>query len=162
MTAQPTTTPDPVRAVFRRALRDVLVLTVVVTAVGTVVGGVLLGAPGVWGGVVGGLIALLTAGATPVTMLRTAGAPLLTAMLAMVAAWVAKSLVVICSVALLRGSEWFDARVLFGVAAAALLGSVLVDARAVQGGRVPYVTPAPAPADGDPAASPDLSPPTQT
>ncbi len=135
------TTSDPVREVFRRALRDVLVLTAVVTVLGTVIGGVAVGAAGVWGGVVGGVLALLAAAATPVTMLRTAGASLMTAMLAVMAAWVAKSAVVIAAVALLRGSDWFDARVLFWVAAAGLLGSVLVDGRAVQGGRVPYVTP---------------------
>lgn len=149
------TTSDPVREVFRRALRDVLVLTAVVTVLGTVIGGIAVGAPGVWGGLVGGLIALLAAAATPVTMLRTAGAPLLTAMLAVMAAWVAKSAVVIAAVALLRGSDWFDARVLFWVAAAGLLGSVLVDGRAVQGGRVPYVTPAEAGTPDETADSAD-------
>ncbi len=156
---------DPVREVFRRALRDVLVLTAVVTVLGTVVGGLVAGAPGAWGGVVGGAIALAAAAATPVTMLKTAGAPLMTAMLAVMGAWVVKSAVVIAAVALLRGSDWFDAPVLFWVAAAGLLGSVLVDGRAVQNGRVPYVTSeaapraseAPSASDSSGSAGPDES-----
>lgn len=146
-------TTDPVREVFRTAVRDVLVLVAAVTVIGTVLGGVLVGPAGVWGGLVGGAIALLAAAATPVTMLRTAGAPLTTAMAAVVGGWLLKTVVVLIAVVVLRDSEALDHRVFFGVVAAGLLGSVLVDGRAVLRGRVPYVSPAVEPgggADADP------------
>jgi len=155
MTTEPGTTAasDPVQGVFRTAVRDVLVLVGVVTVVGTVLGGVIAGGPGVWGGLVGGIIALLAGAATPVTMLRTAGLPLTTAMAAVVAGWLTKTFVVLVAVVVLRDSAALDHRVFFGVVAAGLLGSVVVDGRAVLRGRVPYVTPAPLLAADD--AEPD-------
>ena len=40
-------------AVFRRALRDVLVLLAVLLVLGIVVGGLVAGLPGVWGALIG-------------------------------------------------------------------------------------------------------------
>lgn len=156
MRAEPGTTAptDPVRDVFRSAVRDVVVLVLAVTVVGTVVGGVVAGGPGVWGGLVGGVIALLFGVATPVTMLRTAESPLSTAMAAVVAGWLGKTFVLLVAVVMLRDSDALNHPVFFCVVAAGLLGSVVVDGRAVLRGRVPYVTPAPRPSADD-AASPD-------
>lgn len=137
--------PDPVREVFRTAVRDVLVLTAALTVVGAVVGALVSGAPGLWGGLVGGLVVLVAAATTPVTMLRTAGAPLTTAMAAAAAGWFVKTAIVLVAVLVLRGTDVLDKRVLALVVVVGLLGSVVLDGRAVQRGRVPYVTPA---ADG--------------
>lgn len=132
---------EPLRWVFRTALRDVLVLTAVVTVLGTVLGGVLVGASGTWAGLVGGLVVLLVAGTTPLTMLRTAAASLTTAMAAVVGAWLVKTVIVLVAVIALRGSDVVDRRVLVGVVVVGLVCSVVTDARAVQAGRVPYVDP---------------------
>jgi hypothetical protein len=133
---------EPLRGVFRTALRDVLVLTAAVTVLGTVLGGVLVGTSGTLAGLVGGAVVLLVAGTTPLTMLRTAAASLTTAMAAVVGAWLVKTVIVLVAVVALRGSDAVDRRVFAWVVVTGLVCSVVTDARAVQAGRVPYVDPA--------------------
>lgn len=133
----------PLRAVFRTAVRDVVVLTVVATVLGAVLGGFLVGERGVWGGVLGGAVALLVAGATPVTMLLTARSSLTVAMAAVAGGWLVKTVIVLIAVVLLTDADVVDGRVFAAVVVVGLLGSVAVDARAVAAGRVPYVDPAP-------------------
>ena len=134
-----------VRAVFLRALRDMLVLVAVLAVVGSVVGALVADPPsaGIWGAVIGVLIAVVFSGATVVSMLVTANAPVTKTAAVIMGGWVVKMGVLIATLSVLRGQDFYDRRVLVAVLVAGVLGSAFLDYRAVARGRVPYTSPAP-------------------
>jgi hypothetical protein len=134
-------TQDAARAVFRRALRDTLVLLGVLAVVGVGVGALVAGLPGVWGALIAVGLALVFSGTTVVAMLRTLDASPNTMAAVVMGTWLAKVLVVIVVLALVRDLEFYSRGVLAGVLALGVIGSALLDLRAVNGGRVPYVEP---------------------
>ena len=136
---------DPARAVFRTALRDMLVLLAVLLVLGVGLGYLLAGLPGVWGALIGVGLALLFSGTTVVSMLITSGKPATTMAAVVMGAWLGKIVVLIAVLALIRGEDFYHRGVLAAVLFAGVIGSALLDLRAVKVGRVPYVTPA---ADG--------------
>lgn len=147
MTTTPETAPRPgdspeAAAVFRRALRDMVVLVVGVAVLGSLVGYLVAGLPGVWGALIGAGIALVFSGATTLSMLKTSGTAPGTMMAVIMGTWLGKLAVVIVLLAVLRGMDFYDRYVLAVVVAVAVIGSALLDYRAVAHGRVPYVTPA--------------------
>lgn len=133
--------PDPVRDVFARALRDMLVLVGVLTVVGIGVGALVGGVPGVWGAVIGVGIALVFSGSTVLAMLATAGSSITAASGALVGTWIAKMLVLVVVLAILRDQDFYHRGVFVVVVLVGVLGSVLLDYRAVARGRVPYIEP---------------------
>jgi hypothetical protein len=140
---------DPARAVFRTALRDMLLLLAVLLVLGVGLGYLLAGLPGVWGALIGVGLALLFSGTTVVSMLLTAHSPATTMAAVVMGAWLGKIVVLIAVLALLRGEDFYHRGVLAAVLFAGVIGSALLDLRAVRAGRVPYVTPSgdgPAPA----------------
>lgn len=144
-----TTAPEPTRpgdspevsAVFRRALRDGAVLVGGVTVLGVGIGALVAGMPGVWGALIGAAIALVFSAATTLSMLRTSHASPGTMMAVVMGTWLGKLIVVIAVLAVLRGMDFYDRYVLAVVVAVAVIGSALLDYRAVARGHVPYVTP---------------------
>jgi hypothetical protein len=144
----PAPTPRPagdspeVHAVFRRALRDMVVLVAGVTVLGVGIGYLVAGLPGVWGALIGAGIALLFSGTTTLSMLKTSDAAPGRMMAVIMGTWLGKLVVVIVLLAVLRGLDFYDRYVLAVVVAVAVIGSALLDYRAVARGRVPYVSPA--------------------
>lgn len=132
---------DPTRAVFRRALRDVLLFTGSLAVVGSVLGWWVAGAPGAWSGLLGAAVSLLVAGTTVATMLLTAGTDLARAGAVALAAWVVKALILIGAFIALRGSDLVDRPYFSVIVVVGVLGSLALDYRAVARGRVPYVDP---------------------
>lgn len=142
-TSDPTrrSTHDPVHALFRTALRDMLVLLAVLAALGIGVGFMVAGSPGVWGALIGVGLALVFSGTTVVSMLRTAGsAPTKTAAVVM-GAWIGKVVVLIAVLTVLRDQDFYDRGVLAVVLFAGVIGSALLDLRAVRAAHIPYVAP---------------------
>ena len=135
--------PDPVRAVFRTALRDMLLLLAVLGVLGVVVGALVAGLPGVWGALLGLGVTVVFSGTTVVSMLATAHASPATTGSVIMGAWLAKMIVVIGLFAVLRELDFYHHTVFGVVLLAGVLGSALLDYRAVSRGRVPYVQPAP-------------------
>lgn len=135
--------PDPTAAVFRRALRDTVVLLVALTVLGVGVGALVAGLPGVWGALIGVGLALVFSGTTVVAMLRTLHSPPHTMAAVVMGTWLAKVLVVVVVLALLRDHDFYARGVLAAVLALGVVGAAVLDFRAVQGGRVPYVEPQP-------------------
>lgn len=133
--------PAPAEAVFRRALRDTMLLLVALTVLGVLVGVLVAGLPGVWGALIGVGLAAVFSGTTVVAMLRTTRATPQVMAGVVMGSWLAKVLVVIVALALLRGLDFYSAPVLAGVLALGAIGSALLDYRAVSTGRVPYVEP---------------------
>ena len=132
---------DPLRGVFRQALRDVLLFTGGLVVVGSGVGWLVAGVPGLWAGILGGAVSLLVAGTTVATMLLTAGADLARVGAVALAAWVAKAAILIGAFVALRGTDLVDRPLFALVVVAGVLGSLALDYRAVARGRVPYVDP---------------------
>lgn len=132
---------DPVRGVFRRALRDMLVLVGVVAVLGIGIGALVAPTPaeGIWGAAIGVCVALVFSGTTVLSMLWTAGSSATTTGAVVLGAWLAKMIVLVALFAVLDDHDFYDRGVLVGVVLVAVLGSVLLDYRAVSRGRVPYV-----------------------
>lgn len=161
-TPEPTTAPTArtgdspeVHAVFRRALRDGIVLVAGVTVLGVVIGYLVAGLPGVWGALIGAGIAVLFSGATTLSMMRTSNTAPGRMMAVVMGTWLGKLVVVIVLLAVLRGMDFYDRYVLAVVVAVAVIGSALLDYRAVAQGRVPYVSPASAGTNVPNADDPD-------
>lgn len=132
---------EPVRAVFRRALRDMIVLLAVLTVVGTAVGYAVAGPAGVWGALIGVGVTLVFSGTTVVTMLRTTDASVTTTGAVVLGGWLVKMVVLIAVFVALRGLTFYDRTVFVTVVLVGVLGAVLLDYRAVVRGRVPYTRP---------------------
>lgn len=141
-----TETGTAVDAVFRRALRDTLLFLGALTVLGVGLGALVAGPPGVWGALIGVGFALVFCGTTIVVMQRTAHAAPQAMAIAVMGSWLAKLVVVMVALALLRGQTFYDRVVLLVVVAVGTIGSALLDYRAVAAGHVPYVEPAQAPA----------------
>lgn len=144
MTQTPAPTPasaDPVRAVLSRALRDMLVLVGVLAVVGTAVGAVVAGLPGVWGAAIGIAVTLVFSGTTVVSVLRTTQSSVTTTGAVILGAWLLKMIVLVVLFAVLDDLDFYHRGVMVTVLLVGVLGSVLLDYRAVTRGRVPYVQP---------------------
>ena len=136
-------TADEVRRMLRRAMRDVVVLTAAVTLIGAAVGWLVAGGPGVWGGLIGGGVAMAVAVTTVAVMLATADAPVATSGAVALGAWVLKAVVLLVAFVALRSTDLVDRAVFAVVIVVGMLGSLVVDLRAVLGARVPNVEPDP-------------------
>ena len=82
-------------AVFRRALRDVVILLAVLLVLGLVVGGLLAKVPGVWGALIGWALAAVFSTTTIVAMIRTARSTPAAMAGVVMGTWLAKVLVVV-------------------------------------------------------------------
>ncbi|MET3975776.1 hypothetical protein [Cellulosimicrobium sp. 4261] len=131
-----------VRAVFRTALRDVLVLLGALTVLGVAVGALVAGLPGVWGALLGVGVALIFSATTVWTMLRTVDSSPTTTAAIVMASWLGKMVVLVAVLVVLRGMDFYDRWVFAGVLLVGVMGSAALDYRAVSRGRIPYVDPA--------------------
>lgn len=132
---------SPADAVFRRALRDMLVLLAALTVLGVSVGALVAGRTGVWGALIGVALALVFSGTTVVSMLVTARSSLQKLAAVVMGAWLGKVAVVIVVLALIQDLDFYDKPVLAIVLLVGVVGSAFLDYRAVSRGRVPYVEP---------------------
>lgn len=134
----PTPPPTASTAVLRQALSDMLVLLGILAVVGVGVGYLVDGLAGVWGALLGVGIALIFSGTTVVSVLKTANSEPTMMMAVIMGAWLAKLVVVIVVLVILRQYDFYNPMMLFLVSVAGVIGSAVLDARAVQRGRVGY------------------------
>ncbi|MHA7134623.1 hypothetical protein [Oerskovia turbata] len=132
---------DAVSAVFSRALRDTLVLLGGLTVLGVGLGALLAGVAGVWGALMGVAIALVFSGTTIVAMARTARSTPTTTAAVVLGSWLVKIVLLGIVLAVLRNYEFYDRIVFAVVLLVGVIGSALLDYRAVDRGRIPYVSP---------------------
>ena len=132
---------DPVCAVFRTALRDMLLLLAALAVLGVGVGALVAGRPGVWGALLGVAMTLVFSGTTIVSMLVTARSSAATTGAVIVGTWLVKMIVLIGALVALRPLGFYDRMVLGVVLLVGVLGAALLDYRAVRRGRVPYTEP---------------------
>ena len=134
-------TDAAVHAVFRRALRDMLVLVAVLAVLGVGIGVLVAGSAGAWGALIGVAVALVFSGTTVVSMLLTARSTPTTTGAVVLGAWLGKMIVLIAVLTVLQDRTFYDRPVLVVVLLVGVLGSVVLDYRAVVRGRVPYTDP---------------------
>ncbi|MFE5310937.1 hypothetical protein [Isoptericola sp. NPDC056573] len=132
---------DAERRVLRTALRDTLLLVGVLVVLGGGIGLLVAGLPGLWGALVGAAIAAFFCATTIWSMMRTVGSSPARMAAFVMGAWVAKIVVLIVVLALLQGATFYAPWVLIAVLGVGAIGSALLDYRAVNSGRVPYVQP---------------------
>ncbi|MFI2105488.1 hypothetical protein ACH436_19505 [Isoptericola sp. NPDC019693] len=132
---------DAERRVLRTALRDTLLLVGALVVLGGGIGFLVAGVPGLWGALVGAAIAAFFCATTIWSMMRTVGSSPARMAAFVMGAWVAKIVVLIVVLALLQGRTFYDPWVLIAVLGVGAIGSALLDYRAVNRGRVPYVQP---------------------
>jgi len=132
---------DAERRVLRAALRDTLLLVGALVVLGGGIGLLVAGLPGLWGALVGAGIAAFFCATTIWSMMTTVGSSPARMAAFVMGAWVAKIVVLIVVLALLKGATFYDPWVLIAVLAVGAIGSALLDYRAVNAGRVPYVQP---------------------
>ena len=133
--------PDPAREVFRASLRFTGWLLLGLSVLGLGAGYAFAQGRGVWAALMGVGIAALFSGTTIVSMLRTTQSSPTTMAAVVLGAWLGKIIVLMVVLATIADRDFYD-RVVFGVVLfAGVVGSALLDYRAVAGGRVPYVTP---------------------
>jgi hypothetical protein len=140
--AEPAWTPA-VQAVFRRALRDMLVLVAVLAVLGVGIGVLVAGSAGAWGALIGVAVALVFSGTTVLSMLLTVRSSPTTTGAVVLGAWLAKMVVLIAVLVVLQDRTFYDRPVMVAVLLLGVLGSVVLDFRAVTRGRVPYTDPGP-------------------
>jgi urea transporter len=126
---------------FRRALRDTLLLLGVLVVLGTLVGWLVAGLPGVWGALIGVGLAGVFCTTTVIAVQRTLHSPPATMAAVVMGTWLAKLVVVVVVLAVLRPMDFYSAPVLGAVLAVGAVGSLALDARAMSRARVPYVEP---------------------
>lgn len=142
-----TETSRATRNMYEVILRQLIVLVAVLVVGGAVVGHLLAGAPGVWGALMGaGIAALFTVG-TVVTMMLTADRPVHVMSAAGVGGWIIKMFLLFVVLVLVKDRDFYDPQVFFVVLALAVLGSLVIEMRALLRARIPTVEPAPR--DGD-------------
>lgn len=95
-------------------------------------------------------LALVFSGTTVVAMLRTVHSSPSTMAAVVMGTWLAKVLVVIVVLALIRDLDFYSKPALAGVLLVGVLGSAYLDYRAVYSARLPYVEPGGAPSTPDP------------
>jgi len=130
--------------VFRTSLRTMLWLLGGLLVLGVPIGWLVAGSAGVWGALIGVGLALVFSGTTIVAMLRTAHSNAQVMAAVVMGTWLAKVIVVIVVLAILRDQDFYSRQVLAVVLLVGVLGSAYLDYRAVTRARIPY---------GDPSAS---------
>ncbi|PFG43984.1 hypothetical protein ATJ88_2700 [Isoptericola jiangsuensis] len=129
------------RAMLRRAMRSTLLLVGALVVVGGAVGLLVAGTAGLWGALVGAGLAAFFCATTIWSMQRSVGkSPTVMAGLVM-GTWMAKIVVLLVVLVVLRGADFYDPYVLFVVLAVGAIGSALLDYQAVRDSRMPYVQP---------------------
>jgi hypothetical protein len=86
-------------------------------------------------------VALLCSPTTVWALLRTVDASPTTTAAVVMGSWLAKMVVLIVILVVLRGMDFYDRWVFAGVLLVGVIGSAVLDYRAVSRGRIPYVEP---------------------
>ena len=138
-TGKPSITPDAAQGAFHRALRFLLWLVGGLAVVGGVVGFLVDGWGGLASAAVGVVLTLFFSGTTVLSVQRTAGQNPGRMVMVIMGAWMVKMLVVFVALAVMSRMDWVQPMVLGLVLAVGVVGSALLDYRAVAGARMPYV-----------------------
>jgi len=146
---QPTSTP-----VLKSALRWGGLLALAIAVVACVLGGIFAGWPGVVGALIGTAMAVVFLGITAGSILfanRFIGSDLFVGIFfgTVLGSWLVKFVIFIVLALVLKSQPWLNPTVLFLSLIAGVLGSLAVDVIVALKSRVPYVSDASLPRQGD-------------
>nr|NLD41011.1 hypothetical protein [Actinomycetales bacterium] len=134
-------TANATRAMFNAMLRWLLVLLAVLLVGGTGIGWLTAGMPGVWAALLGSGLAAAFTLTTVVLGLVTSDKPVWAASGAILGGWLAKVVILFAVLIAVRGQDFYNRYVLFGVVVAAILGSTAIEVREAMRARIPYTVP---------------------
>lgn len=140
-TAPARASDEAVRAVLRRALRDMLLLVGVLLVLGGGLGLATSGLKGLWGALLGVAVTLVFSGTTVLSMLRTVGTSVTTTGAVILGTWLVKMVVLVAAFVLLDGQDFYQRDLFVGTLLVGVLGSLYLDYLAATRGRVPYTEP---------------------
>lgn len=127
------------RMAYQRALHWIGILVGVLAVGGIIIGWLVAGLPGVWGALIGVALAGLCCAATVWSVAHTIGAESTTIMASVLGTWLVKLVLIIATLAFLRGRNFYNPYVLFGVLAVGVIGAVVIEAYCVHRSRMTYV-----------------------
>lgn len=127
------------RRAYQRALRWIGLLVAALAVGGTAIGWFAAGLPGVWGALIGVALAGLCCAATVWSVAHTIGADTTSIMTTVLGTWLVKLVLIIVALAFLRGREFYNPYVLFGVLALGVIGAVIIESYCVHRSRMTYV-----------------------
>jgi len=134
--------PDPMRQIFVRVLRELLLATAVIAVLGVGIGYLVAGGAGVAGALLGVVVALIFCGTTALSMLVSLHRPLTVLAAVILGAWLVKMLVLVVLLAAIQDLTFYDKYVFAGVLFAVVITSMAIDVRAVVKARIPNAGPA--------------------
>lgn len=140
-TAKPSATRGP-RALtvpMHRILRTGAIAAAISLPVAAVIGYLVAGVPGVWGALIGMGLAVVFLAVTVLVGLATAHTDAAMLGFAVLGSWLAKIIVLIVVLALLRGKDFYAPGVLFVALLVGIAGTLLIEWRVVSTTKVPYV-----------------------
>lgn len=129
------------KEIFQSSMRALLWLLGGLTILGVVVGYLVGGLPGIWGALLGVGVALVFSGTTIWSMLHTADKSPNYTMAVVLGAWIGKMFFFVIILAVLGQFDFYHRVVFAVVILLGVIGSALLDMRAVTKARQPYVTP---------------------
>lgn len=129
------------KEIFQSSMRYLFWLLAGLTVLGVVVGYFVGKMPGVWGALLGVAVALVFSGTTIWSMLHTADKSPNYTMAVVLGAWIGKMFFFVIVLAVLGQFDFYHRVVFAVVILIGVIGSALLDMRAVTKGRQPYVTP---------------------
>ncbi len=133
---------DPMRRIFERVLRELLIATAVIALLGVGIGYLVAGTEGLYGALLGVVVALVFCGTTALSMLVALHRPLAVLAGVILGAWLVKMIVVVVLLAVIQDLTFYDKYVFAGVLFAVVLTSMAIDVRAVVTARIPNAGPA--------------------
>lgn len=143
-TTTPTSPAATLGQLFASILRRMLVVTVAITAAGALAGWLASDSRGVWGALIGGGIGLLFCGTTVVSMVVAEGkSPQLLAIVVL-GSWLAKMILIIIVLVVLRNMTFYDKYVLAATLGAIVIASLAIEMLAIKSARIPLVDVPPA------------------
>ncbi|WP_435300532.1 hypothetical protein [Timonella sp. A28] len=129
------------KEIFRSSMKALLLLVAVLLIVGSGIGYLVGAMAGVYGALLGVGVTLIFSGTTIWSMIYTADKSPNVSMAVVMGAWVAKMIVFITIMAILGGHDFYHKIIFAVIVLIGVIGSAILDMRAVTKGRLPYVTP---------------------
>jgi hypothetical protein len=135
--------PQALVAPMRRVLRAGALVAALALPAAALVGWLLAGAPGAWGALIGMGLAVAFFGITVGVALATARMAPTQLGIWVLGSWLAKMVLLIVVLALLRDEDFYSRPALFVALLVGTVGTLLLEARIVTTTKVPYVEPGP-------------------